>query len=56
MGEGVTKQNRIILGESVMSRSVSAFEAASVVDNIVVVTRADEREAIHGSYAPNLQS
>lgn len=52
MGEGVTKQNRIILGESVMSRSVSAFEAASVVDNIVVVTRADEREAISRELCP----
>ncbi len=46
MGGGVTKQNRLILGQSVLSRSVAAFEAAGTVDNIVVVAKADELDAL----------
>ena len=39
-----TKQRMIISGESVLSRSVRAFNECDLVDSIVVVSRADEIE------------
>ena len=42
MDSSITKQQMNILGESVLFRSVKAFEESDVVDSIVVVCRADE--------------
>ena len=41
-----TKQMIEILGETVLHRSVRAFDEASTVDEIVVVARAEERDEI----------
>ena len=44
MGEKTTKQRLLILGESILFRSVKAFQNCKKVDKIVVVCRADELE------------
>lgn len=44
MNSCITKQQMTILGESVLFRSVKAFNESDLVDSIVVVTRADEVE------------
>ena len=44
MDSSITKQQMTILGESVLFRSVKAFEESDIVDSIVVVSRADEIE------------
>lgn len=44
MNLGVTKQRLLIDGESVLHRSVRAFEECDIVDAIVVVSKQDERE------------
>ena len=46
MGAATTKQKITLLGKSVLRRALEAFEAASTVDSIVVVTRADEVEFV----------
>lgn len=40
----VTKQRLTVLGESILHRSVRAFDISSDIDYIVVVTRSDELE------------
>ncbi len=42
MGGNVTKQRLLLLGESIVHRSVRAFAKSSFISEIVVVTRADE--------------
>lgn len=44
MGEKTTKQRLLILGESILFRSVKAFQNCKKVDKIVVVCREDELE------------
>ncbi len=44
MGGSITKQRMSILGESVLSRSVRNFCDCDVIDDVVVVCRADEMD------------
>ena len=48
MGAATTKQKITLLGKSVLRRALEAFEAASTINSIVVVTRADEIEFARG--------
>ena len=47
MGTSVTKQQINILGKSVLNWSLSAFESAETISEIVVVTRADELDFVN---------
>jgi 2-C-methyl-D-erythritol 4-phosphate cytidylyltransferase len=47
----VTKQQIMLVEESVLSRSVRAFEEAECIDAIVVVCREDEREFVFSEVA-----
>ena len=42
MGSDITKQRMTVFGKTLLYRSVAAFERSSLVDDIVVVCRADE--------------
>ena len=46
MNSSITKQRMLILGESVLHRSVKAFDNSSLVSEIIVVARADEIELL----------
>ena len=46
MNSSITKQRMLILGESVLHRSVKAFDSSSLVSEIIVVARADEIELL----------
>ena len=46
MNSDVTKQRMTILGESVLHRSVSAFDKSAFISEIVVVVRSDEKDLL----------
>ncbi len=42
MESDITKQRMTLLGKSVLERTLDAFDAASLIDDVIVVTREDE--------------